>query len=183
MNSSFRAGKGKGLKHIARKGLLAATLWLLLEPTIGLSQASGPLINLLDPKKGGQVMAETKDVWLNTINGKENSYFEFDWDEWAIYAFKDERPATFDTFAVLIPGKGNNMKDFELLAGNDSPTGNFDSIGTFTTTNARLTKSLYQEFKFPPVTAKYLKVQLQSGWEDHRGARVFQFRLFGRLKQ
>jgi hypothetical protein len=182
MNSSFRAEKGKGLKHIACKGLLAATLWLLLEPTIGLSQASAPLINLLDTKKGGQLVASTKDVWLNAINGKENSYFEFDWDEWAIYAFKDERPATFDTFAVLIPARGNNVKDFELLAGNDTPTGNFDSIGTFTTTNALL-KSRYQEFKFPPVTAKYLKVQLQSGWEDRRGARVFQFRLFGRLKQ
>jgi hypothetical protein len=137
---------------------------------------------LLDPKKGGQVIAATNDAWLRTISGKENYYIEFSWDQWAVYAFKDERPATFDTFAVLIPDKGNNVKDFELLAGNDSPTGNFDSIGTFTTTNAKLFKSPYQEFKFPPVTAKYLKVQLISGWEDNRVARVFQFRLFGRLK-
>jgi hypothetical protein len=171
------------LGRLACKGLLVATIWLLLTPGHGLSQSSAPLINLLDPKKGGQVIEATKDAWLNTIKGKEDSYFEFDWDEWAIYAFRDERPAIFDTFAVLIPGKGNNMKDFELLAGNDSPTGNFESLGTFTTANAKLMKSPYQEFKFPPVTAKYLKVQLQSGWEDHRGARVFQFRLFGRLKE
>jgi hypothetical protein len=138
---------------------------------------------LLDPKKGGQVVAGTNDGWLRTIDGRENYYIEFGLDDWAVYAFKDQRPATFDTFAVLIPSKGNNVKEFELLAGNDSPTGNFDSIDTFTTTNAKLFKSPYQEFKFPPVTAKYLKVQLKSGWDDNTRARVFQFRLFGRLKE
>jgi hypothetical protein len=171
------------LGRIARYGILGVTVWLLLGPRLGVSQTSAPLINLLDPKKGGQVIAATNDKWLKTIDGKENYYVGFDWDEWAIYAFKDERPATFDTFAVLIPAKGNNLKEFELLAGNDSPTGNFDSIGSFTTTNGKLFKHPYQEFTFPPVTAKYLKVQLKSGWEDYQGARVFQFRLFGRLKE
>ena len=164
----LRAVNGRTLERLGRYGILGVTIWLLLEPSLGLSQASAPLINLLDPKKGGQVVAATQDAWLRTIDGRENYYNEFNWDEWAIYAFKDQRPATFDTFAVLIPGRGNNMKEFELLAGNDSPTGNFDSIGTFTTTNARFMKSPYQEFKFPPVTAKYLKVQLKSGWKAQR---------------
>jgi hypothetical protein len=178
----LRAVKARTLGRLGRYGILGVTVWSLLGPSLGVSQTVAPLINLLDPKKGGQVMVATNDAWLKTISGKENYYIEFSWDQWVVYAFKDEQPATFDTFAVLIPDKGNNVKDFELLAGNDSPTGNFDSIGTFTTINAKVIKHPYQEFKFPPVTAKYLKVQLISGWEDYRPARVFQFRLFGRLK-
>ena len=57
----FRARKGRGLKHIACKGLLAATLWLLLEPTHGLSQADATSINLLNPRNGGQVIVATRD--------------------------------------------------------------------------------------------------------------------------
>jgi hypothetical protein len=92
----------------------------------------------------------------NTIDGNESSGVSLTADDSVVYAFKNERLATFDTFAVLIPGRGENVKEFELLAGNDSPTGDFDSIGKFTTVNAKVIKSPYQEFKFPPVTAKYL---------------------------
>jgi hypothetical protein len=184
INSSFRIGRGKGLKHIAGKGLLAAILWLLFEPTIGLSQASSSLSNLLAPNNGGQVIVATSDNWLKTIDGNEDAK-EFRWDEWAVYAFRDEQTATFDTFAVLIPAEGTNVKEFELLAGKDSPTGKFDSIGKFTTTNARFIKSPYQEKTFPPVTAKYLKVRLISCWAPSRAwsITVYQFRLFGRLKE
>jgi hypothetical protein len=74
------------------------------------------------------------------------------------------------------------VREFELLAGNDSPTGKFDSIGKFKTTNAKFIKSPYQEIKFPPVTAKYLQVQLISSWSPFRDVEVYQFRLFGRLE-
>jgi hypothetical protein len=172
------------LGRIACKGLLVATLWLLLEPTHGLSQASSSLSNLLDPNNGGQVIVATSDGWLKTIDGNEAAK-EFRWNEWAIYAFRDEHAATFETFAVLIPAEATNVKDIELLSGNDSPTGKFTHIGTFTTTNARFTKSPYQEFTFAPVTAKYLKVQLISCWCPLNGypMYVYQFRLFGRLKE
>ena len=163
-------------------GLFAVTVWLLLKATLGVSQTSAPLINLLDSKNGAQVILATSDDWLKTIDGSTNSK---NLNGWAIYAFKDERPAIFDTFTVLIPGTSNwNVKEFELLSGNDSPTGNFDSIGKFTTTNARFIKSPHQEFKFPPVTAKYLKVELLSAWAGPYSLLcAFQFRLFGRMKE
>lgn len=178
----LRARKASSLERTTCRGLLWVTVWLLLVPTRGVSQASSSPINLLSPKNGGQVIVATSDDWLKTIDGSESAK-EFPWEEWAIYAFKDERPATFDTFAVLIPGQGPNLRQFELLAGNDSATGKFDSIGKFTTTNAKFIKSPYQEFKFPPVTAKYLKVQLISGWRDYTPANIYQFRLFGLLKE
>jgi hypothetical protein len=168
---------------IARYGLFGVTIWLLLKATLGVSQTGAPLINLLDSKNGGQVILATSDDWLQTIDGSQNGKHL---TGWAIYAFKDEQPATFDTFTVLIPGASNfNVKEFELLSGNDSPTGNFDSIGKFTTTNAKFIRSPHQEFKFPPVTAKYLKVELLSTWGGIAGwtPSIFQFRLFGRMKK
>ena len=153
-------------------------MWLVLNATTAFSQTGGPIINLLDPKNGGQVLVETSDNWAKTIDGTETDK-DFNDDEWAVFAFKDERPATFDTFAVLIPWKGNNLGNFALLVGNDSPTGKFDSIGKYMTTDAKMVKNPYQEFRFPPVTAKYLKVVLINHWGNV--LRVYQFRLFGRL--
>ena len=83
----------------------------------------------------------------------------------AVFGFKDGRSATFDTFTVLIPGYSlNNIKDFELLSGNESPTGRFVSIGKFSTQNNLVMQlrdgslQAHQEFHFAPVKAKYFKI-------------------------
>jgi hypothetical protein len=173
------------LERITSIGLVVATTWVLLTPIHGLSQANATPINLLNPKNGGQVVVASSDAWLQTIDGNESRGLQLARDDSAIYAFKNERSATFDTFAVLIPGKlDKNLKEFELLTG-DSPTGEFSSIGKFTTVNAKFVKNPYQEFKFPPVTAKYLKVQLLSNWGffNENIIAVFQFRLMGQLKE
>jgi hypothetical protein len=179
------AEKGRSLRHIARKGLLVASLWFLLAPTLGLSQSGSTSINLLNPKNGGQIVVAASDAWSNTIDGNEGRGTSLRRDDSGVYAFKNERPATFDTFAVLIPGRlDTNVKEFEVLAG-DSPTGELSSIGKFTTINAKFLRNPYQEFKFPPVTARYLKVQLLSNWGnlDADLIVVFQFRLLGRLNE
>ena len=170
---------GRIFGETVRYGIFGVAMWLVLNATTAFSQTGGPIINLLDPKNGGQVLVETSDNWAQMIDGTETSK-KFDENEWGVFAFKDERTATFDTFAVLIPSQGSNLEDFELLAGNDSPTGKFDSIGKFTTTNAKMVKNPYQEFRFSPVTAKYLKVVLINHWGGG-WLIVYQFRLFGRL--
>lgn len=126
-------------------------------------------INLLSSENGGQVLAATSDQWLKTIDGEERDFAFYESNlgakTEAVYAFSDERPAEFDTFTVLILNTQNsNLKDFELLWGNESATGKFHSIGKFQTQNMKLFKTPYQEFKFSPVTAKYLKVRLLSTW-------------------
>jgi hypothetical protein len=134
--------------------------------------------NLLAIQNGGQVMLAPDDNWWKTIDGKEESSgLVFHTDQSAVYAFKDERPATFDAFAVLVPRSGDNLKEFELFAGNESPTGKFDSIGKFTVVNAKFMKSPYQEFKFQPVKAKYLKVLLLSSYHFNNFIELFEFRL------
>ncbi len=137
--------------------------------------------NLLDPAQGGQLLSVPSDVWLASNDGKEDYVYWTYGGEEGVYAFKDERPATFDTFTVFIGRKDDgNLKEFELLVGDEGPTGTFRSIGTFTTQNIKLLKTLHQEFKFAPVTARYLKVKVISG---HAGNSAYatEFRLLGSL--
>lgn len=145
--------------------------------------APGNKFNLLAADNGGHIVAAAKADWVKLIDSKEDTYLWVD-DGEGIFAFKDDRPATFDTFAVLIPGSDDsNIKDFELFAGNDSSTGRFDSIGKFTTQNIRMFKSPYQEFTFPPVKAKYLKVKALMSHGGSKGAiRGYEFALFGKLE-
>ena len=66
---------------------------------------------------------------------------------------------------MLIPiASEYNVRQFELFVGDDGPGGPFRSIGVFTTQNTKLMQSPYQAFTFPAVTAKYLKVALQTDW-------------------
>jgi hypothetical protein len=166
-------------------------------------------LNLLAPKNGGQVMIAPHDFWLETIDGKEHPagkrpeddspagralerlagiqrfvYYPFQPGEQAVFAFQEERPATFDTFRVLIPGAGSNLNEFALFVADEAPTGPFRLLGKFSTMNAKIVPTQgYQEFKFPVVTAKYLKVQLLSGHEEERkkGMLLYEFQLVGML--
>jgi hypothetical protein len=97
--------------------------------------AKGKRVNLLAPENGGHVLVASSDDWAGTIDGRESGkQISYGLGKSAVFAFKDERPATFDTFAMLITGtEMNNVKEFELLQGNESPTGFFQSIGKFQT--------------------------------------------------
>jgi hypothetical protein len=150
--------------------------------TTDTASVSGKRINLLAKENGGQLMAAPDTIWAKSIKDYD------DLQGWAgsgegVFAFKNEGPATFDTFAILIPQtKEANLNEFELLAGNESPTGHFDSIGQFATQNVRLMKSPYQEFKFSPVKAKYLKVRLLTNHLGRKGSAVLhKFQVMGTL--
>jgi Mg-chelatase subunit ChlD len=137
--------------------------------------------NLLDPKNGGVLVAAADDDWLKLNDGKEDRAVPY--AGIGVYAFKDGKPATLTGFDMLIPEQsGYNVKDFELFAGDESPTGAFHSIGTFTTQNIKLMQDPYQHFTFPPVTARYLKVSLNT---DHGGGYIaaYEFRAHGKVDE
>ena len=140
-------------------------------------------MNLLSAENGGHVVAATNDQWSSAIDGDEKNWHYIDIGvvgSWAVYGFKEDKPARFDRFKVLILGTESwNLKEFELLAGNDSPTEKFESIGKFKTENMRFFKDPYQEFKFPPVTARYLKVKVISS-HGFSSVGVYEFQLLGR---
>jgi hypothetical protein len=141
-----------------------------------------PRFNLLAEKNGGQLLVAPKQLWARTIDGKEEAATWFYAGEEAVYGFKDEAPASFDTFASLVAATESNAKELELLVADDSPTGSFRSIGTFELKNVKLMKTPYQEFKFEPVTAKYLKVKIVSSYETDKSCLLREFRLFGKLE-
>ena len=63
-------------------------------------------INLILADNGGQILAATSDAWLRTIDGEESG-FVFNESGLgakteAVFAFKDERAATFYKFTVPI---------------------------------------------------------------------------------
>jgi TIR domain-containing protein len=144
------------------------------------------IMNLLSAENGGHVIAGTNDRWLYAIDGDEKNWQYIDIGvvgSWAVYGFKDGKPASFDTFKVLILGTESwNLKEFELLAGNDSATGKFESIGKFETQNIRFFKDPYQEFKFPPIKARYLKVKVISS-HGFSSVGVYEFQLLGALEK
>jgi hypothetical protein len=146
-------------------------------------------VNLLSPENGGKLIRAPNDSWLRVIDGDDDTGLDVGYAE-AVFGFKDDRSATFDTFTVFIPGPSNsNLKDFELLAGNESPTGRFELIGNFSTRNERVMQlregrlQAYQEFHFARVKAKYVKIRLLSNYVGvaFLATHVSEFRLFGTL--
>ena len=141
-------------------------------------------VNLLAGANGGQLIAAPSAAWSAIIDGKEDSYVGVPATAEAILAFTDEKPAIFDTFGFLVPASANeNLKDFELLVG-DSVDGDFRSIGKFQTKNLRMMKTNgWQDFKFEPVTAKYLKFRALSRFDGYgNGLVIYEIRLMGSMK-
>jgi hypothetical protein len=136
-------------------------------------------IDLLSPQNGGALLAAPNDAWAKLNNGVAERAVPYAGE--GVWGFKDGKPATFDRFEMLIPGTDHyNVKEFELFAGDESPTGSFRSIGSFTTQDIKFMQAPYQAFTFPPVTAKYLKVALKTDWGGGYIA-ADDFRLFGTL--
>jgi VWA domain-containing protein len=139
--------------------------------------AASAQIDVLAQANGGMLLGAPNDEWIKLNDGAEARATTYDGE--GIWAFRDEKPVTFDAFEVLIPGADQyNLKDFELFVADDSPTGPFRSIGQFTTQNQKMMQSPYQRFAFAPVTARYLKVVLKT---DHGGGYIatYEFRLMG----
>ena len=148
---------------------------------------SGPVrargrVNLLSEEQGGQLLVASDVGWKKLIDGKEDTYV---WIQtgFGVFGFRDGRAALIDTFTVFVPEQsGNNMKDFELFSGNVSPTGPFESIGRFSTQNMRMMQAPYQAFRFPPVKAKYFKLQSLRSHDDSAGSFAYEIQLFGELQ-
>jgi hypothetical protein len=117
--------------------------------------------NLLSAKNGGQILTAPNPFWLATVDGGEKPVEQMIVGQQAVYGFKDGRQATFDNFGVFIAGEhAKNPRQIEISVGDEGPTGSFTTVGTFTVQNTRFVRSPYQTFKFPAVTARYLKVKI-----------------------
>jgi hypothetical protein len=155
-------------------------------PPATATRSNGPTrsrATLLSAEQGGQLLVASKDDWKLLVDGKEETSLYVD-NGFGVFGFRDGKPALVDTFAIYVPDQSDaNIKDFELFVGNASPTGPFESIGRFSTQNMRIMQNPYQEFRFPPVKAKYFKLQSLRSHTDSSGAvRAYEIQLFGQLQ-
>jgi len=155
------------------------------DTNVRLAQAKLPSlkeVNLLAPDQGGQALVVPNDSWFKPISGKEDESAKVYAGHEAVYGFKDEGPAIFSKFAVLITEQSSsNPKQIEILVADDSATGTFRSIAQLNVVNAKIVKSPYQEVSFTPTTAKYVKVRVLAGYTcGNCDFRLGQIRLIGR---
>ncbi len=119
-------------------------------------------IDILTPEYAELIKAP-QEAWQHLLDGEVRN---IEWKESgdAVFGFKDGRTATFDAVKVFINESSDyNVKTLELLFSVTSHSGPFESAGTFEVENIRMIKTGgWQEFKFPPVTAKYVAFKMKS---------------------
>jgi hypothetical protein len=166
----------------------ASTTPLSTEPSaVGTGPIPAPApaeVNLLSPEQGGQAIIVPNGEWLKAISGKDDesaSVGQAGQD--AVYAFRDERLATFWAFSILVSAANDRLpKEIELLVSDDLPPGTFRSIGKVTVTNALKVKELYQRFPLDETTARYVKIKILSIFGDCCGI-LPQIRILGKPVQ
>ena len=120
------------------------------------TQPRSSVMNVLSAENGGHVVVATNDRWPYAIDGDEKNWQYIDIGvligSWAVYGFKNDKPASFDTFKVLILGTETwNLKEFELLAGSDSATGKLGvGSASFRRRTSGFSKNPYQELRISP---------------------------------
>ncbi len=143
-------------------------------------QAEGEY-NLLLPAEGGKIISSGYTNWEKTITGTDTDSVWTFADQAVVFGFKNNKPATFYKFAIAIPeALSQNVKEFELLVSSGQQ---YVSLGRFTTKNER-GSSLYQEFTFDEVTARYFKFRVISNYghpmQGVGSTQVFQLKLIGK---
>jgi len=143
------------------------------------------VVNLLAPDQGGHPEIMPGEDWRKITSGKEEDKISVRAGAEAevVYAFKDNKPATFATFEMLIAQTDMfNPKEIEILAADNSRGGPFRSVGKCTMVNAVVADSRYQRCDLPETTARYVKIKLISTYHFNQWANLPQIRLIGRLE-
>lgn len=149
-----------------------------------ISSVQSGKLNLLVPENGGQLVVASSADWQQTLVGSQGyGVVGNHHPEEGVYSFRNGAPATIDSFKMLVSNlTPSTVKRFELLISNDSPDSGFHSIGKFDVRNAIAPDDPYQEFRFPPVRARYLKIRLllnQNGSDNP--FEISEFQLTGEL--
>ncbi|TDQ84336.1 Sad1/UNC-like protein [Dongia mobilis] len=151
----------------------------------GAAAAAAPAgINLLSPRNGGAILSTPSDVWLATNDDQETNVTWLRAGEEAVYGFAEGRPATFEAFGMLVMQADNGVaREIELLAGDDGPTGQFRSVTTCSFQNIKILEDPYQLCRFPPVTARHLKVKMVMNHGGDGYLIASEFQLWGKVDE
>lgn len=154
------------------------------ESAAGYAKPAAPNgVDLIAPANGGALVLSPNGEWAKLTDGTPREQARATYGGEGVWRFKDGKPATFDRIDVLINATGDyNLKQFEVLAGDEGPTGAFRSLGTFTTIDARMVETDgWQSFTLPSTTARFLKVAFKTGFNSYIAGRGL--RLYGKVDE
>lgn len=151
-----------------------------INPNMTFSRSAAHLkdkrINLLTPENGGTPLVYSTPGAEFFTDGDIHTTRNVNM---VVYGFKDGKRAKFDQFATYVPGsEPHSTHEVEILYGNDSPTGQFTSIGIFKPFNGHIVATPFQPYNFPEVTAKYVQFKLRLTGSS----RTYELQLWGVLE-
>lgn len=119
-------------------------------------------VNLLDPENGAQIVAAGEEAWRGILETQQPKCTFLSKQSFVIVGLGKEQPTPIATIAVHVDAQGNyNLKQLALFAADDE-RGPFKKIGEFEIPNHKNMRAPFHEFKFEPVTTRYVKLQIVS---------------------
>ena len=119
-------------------------------------------VNLLDPENGAQIVAAGEEAWRGILETQQPKCTFLSKQSFVIVGLGKEQPTPIATIAVHVDAQGNyNLKQLALFAADDE-RGPFKKIGEFEIPNHKNMRAPFHEFKFEPLTTRYVKLQIVS---------------------
>ena len=117
---------------------------------------------LFDPENGAQIVAAGEEAWRGILETQQPKCTFLSKQSFVIVGLGKEQPTPIATLAVHVDAQGNyNLKQLALFAADDE-RGPFKKIGEFEIPNHKNMRAPFHEFKFEPVTTRYVKLQIVS---------------------
>lgn len=178
----FRNNHGGGYNYVGAYEI--KVVGKIDEAAQGYPKPAAPAgVDLLSPANGGTLILSPNAEWAKLTDGTPVAQIRATYGGDGVWRFKDGKPATFDRIDVrVVAGSQYNLKEFEVFAGDDGPTGAFRSLGTFSTVDARMVENGgWQSFALPSTTARFLKVAFKTGFGEYIAGRGL--RLYGKVDE
>ena len=114
--------------------------------------------NLIGRDNGGSIAKAIGDGWGGVIDGREAfaGPFPLSAKPQAVFALAGGKRRVTGVSVYIPQASRHNLREFEVLAGNDGPEGEFRSLGTFEVQNLRYFHDPMQYFALKPTLASHI---------------------------
>jgi TIR domain len=123
-------------------------------------------VNLLDTENSAQLVTTNQSAeifWRTLFTGMPTTTFVYV-NSFAVLALRGDQPATFDTLAVFVDKRRGSMsvKELALYTSSTSPGGPFVKTAQITVPDYQDLRKPFHEFRFAPVRARFVKLEVLS---------------------
>ena len=140
----------------------------------------GKRINLLAPENGRTLKTADEASIDQLVDGSDRGFHQKG-GVWAVWGFKDGRKARFDEVGYFVPSSSHWHIDKFVLSYGNAPQGPFTLIDTFNLFKGLITDQPYQSFKFPRVSAPFVRFEVPDGC-GAAGCNLYELQLMGTLE-